>query len=77
MLLSGSTRDFSGVDRVISSFASVDRNLVPAVTGLNFLMAIVGSSAQLVELDAVALGERHHRLLERGAPSQVPAHPAP
>src|SRR5262245_18916452 len=65
LLESGSSRDFSGVSRVSSSLSRVDRNRVPGVTGLNFLIPIVVSlgSADFVELDVVALGERHHGLL--------------
>src|SRR5688500_19614900 len=45
LLRSGSSSDFSGVSRVSSSNELTERNRVPAVIGLNFLVGIVSCAA--------------------------------
>src|SRR5690606_16745181 len=74
---SGSSRDFSGVERVISSKLATERNRVPAVMGRNCRMLI----SALEHGDRVAILERDDRLLppRRGAARAtagdgVPAH---
>src|SRR5688500_7921146 len=63
LFLIGSSRDFSGVDRVISEKSEIERKRVPLVTGLNCRMPMVGSALESVAFDGVALAERHDRLL--------------
>src|SRR5262245_25059704 len=56
-LRSGSSSDFSGVSRVISSRCVTARKRVPAVTGLNFLFGI--PLDPFVHVDALAFNQRH------------------
>src|ERR1041385_3227383 len=74
----GSSSDFSGVARVISSNPLTIRNRVPAVTGRNCLMLMASA---LEDGDHVAVLQQHDRLLpQRGGPGiaaprhRLPAH---
>src|SRR3954469_16120462 len=71
----GSSRDFSGVSRVISSNPDTERKRVPAVMGRNCLMLI----SALEHGDRVAVLERHDGLLPAlgGAPDPAPGHLVP
>src|SRR5512134_165819 len=71
--LIGSSRDFSGVVRVISEKSEIERNRVPLVTGLNCRMPMVGSALESVAFDRVALAERHDGLLPVRAGSRLGA----
>jgi hypothetical protein len=65
--VSGSVSERSGPFRVISDPSTTERNRVPGVIGLNFLIAMI-SSTHFVEFDVIAFGEADHRLLEGRAP---------
>src|SRR5687768_3710608 len=71
----GSSSDFSGVSRVISSNPDTERNRVPAVIGRNCLMLI----SALEHGDRVAVLERDDRLLPPGgrAARAAPGHLVP
>src|SRR3712207_7635854 len=62
LFLSGSVSDFSGFVRVISEKSETERKRVPFVTGLNWRIGIVVSSA-LEHADRVTLAEGHDGLL--------------
>src|ERR1043166_1459281 len=66
----GSSSDFSGVPRVISSNPDTERNRVPGVIGRNCRMLI----SALEDGEGLALLERHDRLLPAGRrPADPPA----
>src|SRR5688500_15729612 len=70
VFFSGSSRDFSGVERVISSKPATERNRVPAVIGRNCRMLI----SALEHGDRVAILERDNRLLPpRGGAARATA----
>src|SRR5579862_9011635 len=60
LFFSGSTSDFSGVVRVMTSKSGTDRNRELLVTGLNCRMPMVSA---LKDLDRVAFLQRHDGLL--------------
>src|SRR6266498_193300 len=65
---SGTTSDFSGVDRVISAKSATLEPRRPGVVGLYLRIAIVlypSAHRSAEDLDAVAVGKLHHRALGR------------